>query len=290
MTTHPWDPSRRTFLGGALVGGAAAVLHGCATSSALQSAATDSDREVDSRAPVAAPERAQRKTIGVLGIGAQATLAFETQLHRAAQRVLPPRATFGYPPLVVYHHRGAPIVVKDDLSPDLPMRADPALLDAARWLATRAQLLVLTSNGAHELCDEIQAASGRPIVSMIEATLEEVRRRGWRRVGVLAFFDSSAPVYTRRLRELGIAWESIDAKLQEPLNEAVFRCMEGRENDESRAAVHDAVAALRARGVDGIIPGCTELPILLGDASTASDLVNPSVLLAEAALRRSLEV
>lgn len=289
MTTHTWDPSRRTFLSGALVGGAAAALHGCATTSALESAGTEADREVGSRALVATPGQERRKTIGVLGIGAQATLAFETQLHRAAQRVLAPRATFGYPPLVVYHHRGAPIVVKDDLSPDLPVRADPALLDAARWLATRADLLVLTSNGAHELQNEIEAASGRPIVSMIEATLAEVRRRGWRRVGVLAFFDSSAPVYTRRLRELGIDWESIDATLQRPLNDAVFRCMEGRETDESRAAVHRAVAALRARGVDGIVPGCTELPILLGEASTAGDLVNPSELLAEAALRRSID-
>lgn len=290
MTTPIFDGSRRALLGGALLGGATAVLHGCATSVARESAPTDPDHDVEVRTSASRSAGAARKTIGVLGIGAQATLAFETQLHHAAQRVLPPRATFGYPPLVVYHHRGAPLVVKDDLSPDLPMRADPALLDAARWLATRADLLVLTSNGAHELRPEIEAASGRPLVSMIEATLEEVRRRGWRRVGVLAFFDSSAPVYTRRMRELGLAWESIDAKLQEPLNDAVFRCMEGREDERSRAAVRAAVAALRARGVDGIIPGCTELPILLGADAAATDLVNPSELLAEAVLQRSLAV
>lgn len=190
--------------------------------------------------------------------------------------------------MVVYHHRRPPIVVHDDFSPVIPMRADPELLDAARWLATRADFLVVTSNGAHELQAEIEAASGRPLESMIEATLDEVRRRGWRRVGVLAFFDSNAPVYTRRLREHGIAWEAIDATLQTRLNEAIFRCMEGRDDEHSRAAARDAIAALRNRGVDGIVPGCTEIPLLLGEDAQAPDLVDPSALLAEAAVRRSL--
>ena len=54
------------------------------------------------------------KTIGVLGgISAQATMDFEPRLHAVAQRRIPQRANSGYPPLVVYYHRGAPILVDD---------------------------------------------------------------------------------------------------------------------------------------------------------------------------------
>ena len=38
---------------------------------------------------------------------------------------------------------------------------------------------------------------------MIEVTLDEVRRRGWKRVGVIGLGDPI--VYTRRLESLGIA-------------------------------------------------------------------------------------
>jgi aspartate/glutamate racemase len=45
------------------------------------------------------------------------------------------------------------------------------------------------------------------------------------------------------------------------------------------------VAIFRARGLDGTILGCTEIPLLLGAESDAVDTVNPAGLLAEAAVR-----
>lgn len=47
-----------------------------------------------------------------------------------------------------------------------------------------------------------------------------------------------------------------------------------------------AVAVLRSRGVDGIILGCTELPLLLEADLADADLLNPGALLAEASVRQ----
>ena len=41
---------------------------------------------------------------------------------------------------------------------------------------------------------------------------------------------------------------------------------------------------LRGRGVDGIVLGCTEIPLLLGGAAEGGDLINPAQLLAESAV------
>jgi aspartate racemase len=46
--------------------------------------------------------------------------------------------------------------------------------------------------------------------------------------------------------------------------------------------------ALRARGVDGVILGCTEIPLLLPAELDAPDVVNPTALLAEAAVRYAM--
>ena len=134
---------------------------------------------------------------------------------------------------------------------------------------------------------EIEQAAGCKLLSMIDTTLEEVRRREWKRVGVLGLGD---PVfYTRPLGQLGIACETMDPESRVALDQAIARLMEGRDDAESAAAAGGAVAALRARGVDGVILGCTEIPLLLRESADAADLINPAQLLSEAAVRAAVK-
>ena len=229
------------------------------------------------------------KTIGVLGgLGPQATMDFEQRVHRAAQRVIPPRLNGGYPPMVVWYCRHPPVVVQDDGRPVLPLRADPRLLEAAGRLGRVADFLVIPSNTPHAVQPEIERAAGRRVVSMVGATVDEVRRRGWKRVGIAAL---GQPVfYTEPLGRLGVACETLDASAREALDPAIFRVMEGREGTADKAAARAAVGQLRARKVDGIILGCTELPLLLGSAADEDpDLLNPAELLASAAVAAAME-
>jgi len=64
--------------------------------------------------------------------------------------------------------------------------------------------------------------------------------------------------------------------------------MEGRDDENDRAIMFKAIADLRNKKVDGIIPGCTEIPLLLGKEMDAADLINPAQLLAEAAVKFAL--
>jgi aspartate racemase len=229
------------------------------------------------------------KTIGILGgLGPQATMDFEARLHAVAQQIIPQQGNSGHPPLIVYYHRRPPFVMQDERTPVFPLQPDPDLLQAAQWLGTRADFLVITANGPHILQAQIEQASGHKVLGMIEITLAEVQRRGWHTIGVLGFGPPDVPVYTQPLSQLNLASEIITPELQGPLNVAVMRMQEGRANVEDTQAVREAVAYLRARQVDGIIPGCTELPLLLGTDADVPDLINPAQLLAEAAVRFAL--
>jgi aspartate racemase len=227
------------------------------------------------------------KAIGVLGgIGPQATMDFEARVHAAARRLIPANANQGYPPLAVIYLRHAPILLADDGTPVEPKRLDPRLLDAARRLGAWADFLVVTSNGVHRWRQDIAAAAGRPVLSMIEATLDEVARRRWRTVGVLTFTEPG--VYQQPLAARGLGCEVLDAGQQQRLDAVVLPFMAGQGGPAARATVRAAVDGLRARGVDGVILGCTELPLLLGPEAEAPDLINPTQLLAEAAVRESI--
>jgi aspartate racemase len=227
------------------------------------------------------------KTIGVLGgFGPQATMDFEQRVHHVAQQLLPPQRNGGYPPMVVHYSRHPPVVLDSDGLPHRPIQLDPRLLAAARSLGQLADFLVITSNGLHALQADLEQAADRPLLSMVEATLAEVARRGWRRVGVLTYITPQ--VYAQPLEQRGYEWQGIDAELQLPLDAAIMAVMEGRADAWAHEHARRAVAALRARSVDGIILGCTEIPFLLHDQLQDPDLLNPIELLAEAAVRHAI--
>jgi aspartate racemase len=226
------------------------------------------------------------KTIGILGgISAQATMDFEKRVHEVSQRLIPQSGNSGYPPMLVYYHRRPPVFTKDGISPVLPIQADPDLLEAARWLGDKADFLVITANGPHMLQKEIEEASGLKILSMVDATLNEVKKRNWKKVGVLGFPDLNVPVYTKSLSQLGLSYEVIDAELQAGLVADIIALNEGR---RANRAAENAVTHLRQKSVDGIILGCTEIPLLLGEKGNESDLINPLEFLAEAAVKFAL--
>ena len=227
------------------------------------------------------------KTIGILGgLGPQATMDLEMRLHKVAQQTIPQEKNSGYPLMVVQYYRHAPVLLVDENTPLVPFQPDPRLLKVAGNLGAIADFLLIASNGVHLLQREIEEASGRKVVSMIDATLEEIKRKGWKKVGVLGLMNSM--VYTIPMDKLGIAYETIDDELQRRLDQAIFRVMEGHEDESDRAVAIEAIHQLRSKNVNGIIPGCTEIPLLVKENMDAPDILNPAQILAEAAIKYSL--
>jgi aspartate racemase len=229
------------------------------------------------------------RRMGVLGgISPQATMDFEARVHRACQQLVPQDFNTGYPPMVVWYHRRLPVRLGGDGRPTLPMEIDPQLVDAAAWLGKGVDFLVIPCNAAHVGLAEIQEAAGCPVLSMIDAALEEVARRGWRRVGVLGF-RAAPPLYTEPLRQRGVTCETIDAERQARLDAGIQALMEGRAGVAETDAARAAVGMLRGASVNGVVLGCTEIPLLLGEEAQAEDLVSPLALLAEAAVRFAID-
>lgn len=227
------------------------------------------------------------KTIGILGgIGPQATMELEQRIHRVAQRHIPPHGNQGYPPLVTVFMRYAPVLVDEESRPIEPRQVDPRLFDAARRLGEWAEVIAIPSNTPHQFLDELREAAGAQVLNMIEITLAEVARRGIEPVGVLGL--GTTHVYLDPLREQGTSVLVPSAGEQDRLDRAIIRLMEGRDGDAERAAAAAALASVRERGAAQTILGCSEIPLLLGDAAIADDLVDPVQLLAEAAVAAAM--
>lgn len=224
------------------------------------------------------------KSIGILGgLGPQATMDFEQRLHRVSQQLLPQTANGSYPTTIVYYFRYPPLLRTSDGG----SQPDPRLLAAAKHLGALADFLVIPSNAPHLFQDLIEQAAGCPLVSMIEVTLGEVKRKHWKKVGVLGMGEPK--VYLSPLHQLGLTCETIAGSLRRSLDQAILALMRGEAGEPEQAIAREAVRTLWARNVDGILLGCTEIPLLLRAEETGGDLINPAQLLAEAAVRYALE-
>lgn len=170
--------------------------------------------------------------------------------------------------------------------------AGAVLADAARSLkAGGAQLLVICTNTMHKVADAVEAASGLPLLHIADATGDAIRARSITRIGLLGTrFTMEQDFYRRRLIER----HGLDVLVPEPdERDAVHRVIydelcQGVIRDESRTQYRRVMDGLVARGAQGIILGCTEIGLLVGEGDASVPLFDTTALHARAAALAAL--
>ncbi|WP_342316524.1 aspartate/glutamate racemase family protein [Lysobacter sp. FW306-1B-D06B] len=160
--------------------------------------------------------------------------------------------------------------------------AGEVLADAARSLkAGGAQLLVICTNTMHKVADAVEAASGLPLLHIADATGEEIRRAGLQRVGLLGTrFTMEQDFYRKRLIERhGLEVLVPEADEREIVHRVIYdELCQGAIREESRAQYRRIMAALVERGAQGIILGCTEIGLLVGQGDASVPLFDTTAL------------
>jgi aspartate racemase len=122
---------------------------------------------------------------------------------------------------------------------------------------------------------------------MVDLVMDDVRRSGPETVGLLGLGIPGA--YVRRFESEGVPFVVAPDDVRAPLDEAIYRTLEGATTDLHRRAAHAAVDWLRGHPARPIVMGCTEIPLLLGEGADAPDLIDPGRLLARAAVRKAID-
>jgi aspartate racemase len=145
------------------------------------------------------------------------------------------------------------------------------LLGSVRRLAgAGVDFVAITANTPHLVFDELAATSPVPLLSIVEVCAEEARRRGMDNVGLLGTrFTMEAPFYPAVFSRHGIRIAiPVEAERLWLHERYVSELLVGDFRDETRAGVVEIVRRLqREPGIEGVILGGTELPLLLGDST-----------------------
>lgn len=233
------------------------------------------------------------RRIGIIGgLSQWATMDF---LHRLFQvpiaLEIPQYGNRGYPPVDIRFMNKAPMLLNPDGSyPDV-LQPSAELLEAAQFVGKNADLIVVTSNTAHLFSKEIEEASGKLLLSFVDSAVAEVKKRGYKRVGLLAIgVTLKEGLFQQAFQKHNISTIILPPEFEKKLeDEAIYPVQEGEDPQLFGGVVRDAVQFFRDQKTDGIVLGCTELPILLKDDFSEGDIINPSQLVAEAAVKWALQ-
>lgn len=230
------------------------------------------------------------KTIGVIGgLGPQATLDVLRRIQKVCQERIRQEANSGYLPLYVGFCREAPMMLTPDGLVQEPLAPSAELLDVARKIGAIADAVIMASNTPHLFLSEVRQAAGCPVLSIVDAAVAEVLRRGCKKIGIIAVGEAlKHGLYQRALDAEGMTWAAISPSLSRILDKSIFAVMEGMDPTAGSQPAEEAAEYLRAQGADAIILGCTEVPLLLGHGCDAPDIINPSQLIAEAAVQYAI--
>ena len=156
-----------------------------------------------------------------------------------------------------------------------------------------ADLIVLCTNTMHAACAQLEESIHVPFIHIADATADEIKRLGLHKVGLMGTpFTMGQDFYKGRLRDKhGIEvivpqeseWNEIYRVIQEELTFGILK-------DESRKYFLSVIEELRSRGAEGVILGCTEIPMLIKQTDTDLPVLDTTALHAMAAVRLAEEL
>jgi aspartate racemase len=179
--------------------------------------------------------------------------------------------------------------------PRIPSRLDhlagrgpspvPALRCAAQQLeAAGATVVALPSSTTHAYYDDIAACVGVPLLHLPTVILKAVAARGWRTVGLMAT-TPTVRLYHRWAGDYAVRLQCPDPGTQDDLMTLVNQVKLGAGLERAGSGLETLRMRPWSRDVDGVILGCTELPVVYPRKARSRSLVDATDELARAALR-----
>jgi aspartate racemase len=149
------------------------------------------------------------------------------------------------------------------------------------------EAIVLCANTAHMHAEKLEADIGIPIIHIVSCTGAAVRQRGLKKVGLLGTkFTMEMDFFSGRLRDAGITClvpEKQETRdfIQHTLKEELGR---GIINEQTRENYVGIINALIANGAEGIILGCTEIPLIINQDLVSVPIFDTTQIHSQAAV------
>lgn len=164
------------------------------------------------------------------------------------------------------------------------------LASAAKLAAVGADFVICPDNTIHQALPYVEPRSPLPWLHIAEVVAARAVERGFRRLALTGTrWLVESDVYPDRLAPRGLEYVRPTAAERDEINRIIMdELVNGVFLPASVARLQRVIGRMKDEGCDGVVLGCTELPLVIDDSNSPLPTLDSTRLLARAALRRAV--
>ncbi len=153
-----------------------------------------------------------------------------------------------------------------------------------------ADCILIGANTMHKIADEVQAAVIIPVIHIAEEVANSIKEKGLSSVALLGTkYTMQLDFYKNKLAAKGISTIIPNEAEIEVINTAIYTEMgKGIFTSATKAKFLEIIQRLITEGAEGIILGCTEIPILIKQEDCTVPVFDTTCIHSQAAVRFAL--
>ncbi|NCD69615.1 aspartate/glutamate racemase family protein [Mucilaginibacter agri] len=227
------------------------------------------------------------KKIGIIGgLSPESTVSYYLYITRKYVELF---GDYSYPEILVYsvnledYHTWRDENRWDKIEDDMVRIAD--LLKNSG-----ADLGLIATNTMHKVFNGVQSRTNLALIHIMQPTIEEIKKSGIKTIGLLGTrFTMAESFYKNELLANGLNPLVPDESQQAIVHQIIVdELVRGVCKEESKKQYLQIIDELVARGAEGVILGCTEIPLLIGQKDCSVPVFDTAILHAEAALQQAV--
>ena len=128
-----------------------------------------------------------------------------------------------------------------------------------------ADLVMIGANTMHFAAEQVQDSISIPLINIVDATIQAIQAKSLTKVGLLGTkFTMEEDFFKQRLITKGIDVNVPGAEDREFIHQTIFKeLFNAHINQESKKRFLRIIDSLVKQGAQGVILGCTEIPLLI---------------------------
>jgi len=153
-----------------------------------------------------------------------------------------------------------------------------------------AACVLLGANTMHKIAPEVQSAVSIPLIHIADVTATAIRNKELSKIALLGTkYTMQLDFYKNALAEKGIETLIPDEDNIQYINTAIYTEL-GKNIflPETKKRFLEIIDSLAKQGAEGVILGCTEIPLLLNQSDTSLAVFDTTLIHATAAVEFSL--
>ncbi|MCD4706536.1 MAG: amino acid racemase [Candidatus Sabulitectum sp.] len=169
--------------------------------------------------------------------------------------------------------------------------ADLMLSSTKKLKNCGADFVISPDNTIHQAFSIVKAESPIPWIHIADAVASQALKLDLSCLAITGTkYLMTGPVYPETLKKHAISCRIPTEKQRERINDIIFNeLVYGTVKETSRLYFNEVIQELKEKGCDGVVLGCTEIPLIVRPSDCPLPTLDSTRLLARLALQKAME-